>query len=103
MQQDATVVVTIGRNVDGVPMSPGQWQTFMQDVNDWAATAFTDVYFRGEGWGHSEQWGTEVAFTVVGAFPDWRVWSDHRDALDRLREQYGQEAVAVIWGTTTFV
>lgn len=102
------VTVTIGRNVgddlNTRPMTFVRWEHFQQDVLD-LVEVFTDrVYFTGEGHGYSERWGSEEAFTVVSPdLPPDRSRYSFEQNLAGVARYYGQEAVAVTYGTTVFV
>jgi len=102
------IVVTVGRNVgdslDARPMSTGEWERFRGEVLAAVEEHVGRPYFTGVGVGESPEWGTEDAYTVVAEAPQY---SDIREKLHaRLAEvgrYYGQEAVAVTEGRTTFV
>ena len=102
------VTVTVGRNVgsglDSRPMDTKTWEQFREEVDAAVERNVGTLYFRGTGIGHSEDWGTEDAYTVIAAEP-W--YSDVREALHadlaKVGRYYGQEAVAVTEGHTVFV
>jgi hypothetical protein len=98
------LTVTIGRNVKEKPMHVVEWLHFQEEVQVVVEKYVGKCFFRGEGIGHSEEWGTEEAFTVVAAEP---FYGDIREALlgelAKVGRYYGQEAVAVTEGRTQFV
>jgi hypothetical protein len=103
-----SMVVTVGRNVgdslDARPMATDTWRIFCGAVELEVTRAVGPAYFTGHGDGWSPEWGVEDAFTVVAPEPED---DDIREKLyARLAEvgrYYGQEAVAVTEGLTTFV
>lgn len=104
------IVVTVGRNVVGVPMDDSTWEDFQDAIEHALYTVYNPtVYFAGTGTGYSAEWGTEEAYTVVAASP--RAADFGGDAfshalllaLARVGRSYGQEAVAVTEGPTQFV
>lgn len=102
-----SMVVSIGRNVGASPhpLSDGDWLDFQDAIEHALFEVYAPhVYFRGLGEGHTEQWGREEVFTLIVQAPHY---SDFREnallALERVRRSYGQEAVAVTEGPTSFV
>jgi hypothetical protein len=99
--QDTTIVVSVGKDVNGVPMDPTDWDGFKQDAEDVLRFNGSRILFVGEGTG---VWDGkyETAFTIVAALDDdgtQRVL----DIIGRysvLAHQYGQEAIAVTFGAT---
>ena len=115
-----TIVVTIGRNArarvpqpDGseasyglgqLPMSSDEWRRFRTKVVERLTYDDGIIYFAGEGTGYSPEWGEEEAYTVVVGYTDWQDWQ--RNELVRklriLAVAFGQDAIAVTEGTTSF-
>jgi hypothetical protein len=95
--------VSIGRNVNGTPMSRGEWLTFQAQVLE---------VFRDSGFGLHDtlaegvsRWGNESEGTAVF------VWFHHNEPLSRLVQRalaevaksFGQEAIAWSVAGTNFV
>lgn len=102
------IVVTIGRNVgsglDSRPMDTAGWECFRLEVKGTLEEILGNAYFWGTGKGWSEDWGLEDAYTIVlpDAFGHEEQNKVHA-AMKRLGRHYGQEAVAVTIGHTSFV
>jgi len=93
--------VTIGRNVDGRPMSPTAWATFKRTVAE-ALVYETDgsIVTTAEGFGHWEG-SSEMAYVVVVD----RAPRDDSQLDARLRDlaaRYGQEAIAYAVAEVSF-
>ncbi|MES2156053.1 MAG: hypothetical protein V4510_13045 [bacterium] len=97
-----SVTVSIGRNVEGEPMSNSDWVVFKRDLRHVFARLDLAVYFQGAGIGYSDEWGTEEAYTVV-AESNVAKEALLNSLLYAVRYLYGQEAVAVTIGPTRFV
>jgi len=98
-----TVTVSIGRNVDGVPMSDDLWSRFVTQVEYGFEVVEGEVHFRGDGTGSSEQWGDEPSRTWVVAM-DYGRWRDTlRTVLTDAAKVFDQRAIAVTIGETEFV
>lgn len=96
-----TIVVTISRDVKGVPLSTSAWKDFRAEVRAAVSNVCEDIYFVGAGTGTSTEWGSEDAFTVIASEPlNPQLF---RAALARVGRYYGQEAVAVTVGSTEFI
>jgi hypothetical protein len=94
------VVVSVGRNIGTEPMPLAEWQSFQDAVTN---TLGSPVYFRGTGVGTYEG-VTEESFTVITASPAWPTWRmrDLKEDLSDLAARYGQKAIAVTVGPTSF-
>lgn len=97
-----TTTVSIGRNVGRDPMPREDWRAFCREVLAAVEDACGPIYFDGEGWGRSEEWGSEPAYTIVAGDPIPGAYL--ADALGHLGRKYGQDAVALTTGgDTSFV
>lgn len=103
----STFAVTIGRNVDGVPLSEEDWQAFAAETDQAVAWAAETIHVRAAQ--HAGQWNdapelacTWIAETIddAGAHEDI---SALRLALRVLAGRYGQEAIALTVGETELV
>jgi len=110
-----TIVVTIGRNaratvagqpngVGQLPMSSDEWRRFRTRVVERLTYDEGVIYFAGEGTGYSPEWGEEKAYTVVVGYTDWQDWQRKEllRALRILAVAFGQDAIAMTEGPTTF-
>ena len=113
-QPGLVTVVTIGAglNPEDYPgeehLSNEAWGRFRTEVAELLGRYFgaygVPTFFSGDGIGNSETWGIEDAHTwVLGEFPYYLVWNDFAADLREIASRYGQEAVAVTTGRTTFV
>lgn len=102
-----TLVVGIGRNSytdrdsgTALPLGETEWEGFKGKVLDLLDSAGGTVFFAGEGTGWSERWGEEDAYTVVASV----VVTDYlRRSFAVLAVAFGQDAIALTVGTTSFV
>lgn len=101
-----TMTVSIGRNVEGVPMGEHAWQDFralLVSVLEHHECFHKTPYFAGVGHGWYEG-AMEESFTVVcEGLPVYAMWMDFIADLGKLREEFGQDSIAVTTGTTRFV
>jgi len=107
VENTETLVVGIGRNSytdrdagTVLPLGDTEWRTFQARVVELLTSAGGTVYFAGEGSGWSEQWGEEDAYTVVAGV---RVTDYLRRAFATLAVAFGQDAIALTVGSTSFV
>jgi hypothetical protein len=98
-----TVTVSIGRNIDGVPMPDDRWNRFVTAVDYGFEVVEGEVHFRGDGTGSSEQWGDEPSHTWVVAM-DYARWRDTlRTVLTDAAKVFDQDGIALTVGETEFV
>jgi len=103
----STLVVGIGRNSytdrdagEVAPLVDDEWRLLQTRTVELVLSAGGTVYFAGEGSGWSEQWGEEEAYTVVASV----VVTDYlRRAFAVLAVAFGQDAIALTVGSTSFV
>lgn len=94
------VSVTIGRNVDGEPMSASDWCEFTESVQ----TLFSEIHYTGESVGawlnDSGKWERESNYLVQGVAS---ALVDVRERVRILADVYGQEAIALLQGESELV
>lgn len=100
----STTVISIGRNLPtGGELELGEWLAFRADVLVSVRNLGGTLFFAGEGNGIYEG-ETETSFTVIADIP---YVANHLGALRAqlapLASAYGQDAIAVTVGATTFV
>ncbi len=102
------VIISIGRNIGNEPMDDSRWASFCLKTHEIAQRHCTHIYFSGQGAGVFEG-VVEESFTVIGEFvsntdivPGLTNSTDIVDELGRLAKAYGQEAIAVTFGTPIF-
>lgn len=99
-----TLVVSIGRNRDGVPMERAEWHAFGWDVEDiLSAVAGGEIVFStrdGRGMDPTTGYVEHSATWVVA---DGRVTPLLRRALATVARRYGQDSIAVTTGETEFI
>ena len=95
-------IVTIGRNVNGVPMTTDAWRAFNEETFELVERYAGPVVFDGEGVGI---WGDEreVAATLIGERDYIQTASLFVRDLRDLAVKYGQEAIALTIANTTLV
>lgn len=97
----AAIVVSIGRNVDDVPMDTDTWDAFKGETM-WAAQATAEtIYSRSEGVGTWEG-KREDTYVVTFEARDYNL-PRLREKLGKLAARYGQDAIALTVGTTDLV
>ena len=100
------VQVNIGRNVGGVPMSDERWDRFHADITMALLKAYRgngvpNVSFHtGEGFWNDETTGELMSeeSAYISTFADIDAFALRVD-LARLRDEYGQDAIALIIGS----
>jgi len=97
-----TLVVSIGGNIDDVPMSETQWGDFKVTLRSLLADLSGYTVFAGHGDGVWEG-KAEDAYTVIVAEVEGQEVVRLRPALARLCAVHSQECIAVTFGSTTFV
>ena len=102
----ATCILTVGRNVQGVPMSDERWSEFRSDlsdlVNEWA-----DEIYTYEALGHG-LWDGVREDSVTWVFSAYAEdCSTHfrfrRQDIARLAAKYGQDAIALVRGESELI
>jgi hypothetical protein len=102
--EQGTAFVSIGRNVQGAPMSAEQWKRFRLDTLDAVAASIApaDVYTHGTGIGaDTASEGVEDSFTLVFPEPAEPGWL--QDRLAELAAAYRQKSIAYTVGRTAFI
>lgn len=88
-----------------------EWEAFKRETLQAVHSVAPVRYFTGDGHGYSEEWGYEQAMTVIVQAPDtfglstlgnMAVRESLRIVLGDIARKYGQEAVALTYGVTTF-
>lgn len=96
-------VISIGRNINGVPMDDEDWYDFKAETYSAVVNTTGVVYFAGEGSG-IYQHDREQAFTLVAETVDYDDWYESlRSRLGRIATAYNQESIALTIGATEFV
>ena len=96
------ITIAIGRNVDGKPMVQHDWDRFRQRTGQAVRYYGGEVHANVTGTSLSETWGTEEAFWLAASISEDGL-ADLREELAFLAKEFGQDAIAVTTGTTTFV
>lgn len=95
----ATVIVHIGRNVDGEPMHIGDWLEFQSDVKS-TLMRLGELQANINGTSYSYGWGKEAAVWFSAEVP---ITKGLRERLALLADRYGQEAIGLTVGNIEFV
>jgi hypothetical protein len=89
-------VVSIGRNIQGFPMSDIKWEQFIGHLMNLIDVPTNNIHFTGRGNGFYET-KREESFTVIftGTVPE--------EALAALAGKYMQDSIALTEGETKFI
>lgn len=97
-----TLVVSIGGNIDGVPMVPEKWDAFKGTLRSLLADVSGYTVFAGHGDGVWEG-KFEESYTIIMAEVRYRDVVRLKEPLASLGVLYGQECIALTFGYTTLV
>ena len=97
-----SMTVSIGRNVNGKPMSDAQWESFTADILRNVRSNTQAIYFVGFGTGTYEG-DSEESFTVVSSNPTTSALCAIEVSLSLFAHAYKQESIALTVGATEFV
>jgi len=95
------VAVTIGREVEGVPMSTERWNSFRLELTSLITTLGGTLWVNNSGIGIWDG-GIEENHVVIGGLPPSQMTHFRAYAI-RLGMKYQQQAIAVLAGISDLV
>lgn len=96
------IVVTIGRNIEGLPMSFTAWENYQERLGKILRPAIKTHYFAGLGGGTWEG-QAEEAYTLIGEYDKTYPKTCLRLDLRDLARDFGQDAIALTFGDVELI
>lgn len=98
-----TVTISIGRNVDGVPLSDARWNAFKQDIFDAVTHWCHEIHVNGAVSVNSWNGIAEESCTFVADSRDFFTVGALHTRLELACKNFDQDAIALTVGTTDLV
>ena len=95
----ATCILTVGRNIQGVPMSDERWAEFRSDLSGLVYESAKDI-FTYEALGHG-LWDGVREDSVTWVFSPYG--EVRRSDIARLAAKYEQDAIALVMGESELI